>query len=572
MSAVLQAQGYFVDVDIDKTTLREGEQFAVTYSLKHDGQLSRQETANFILPEVGPELKVIKQNGQNIFYNQNINGKVTLTLGAFVVYFKATEKGTYSIGPGKYKIAGTEYYSESLRIKVVDEAASPAVSEAESIFIEAVISDFEPWKGEEIRISYKLWSKHNLLAVSQRLPPNIEGFTVKESQVQSNTLRSEKRNGQVYSTLPLYEATLYPIRAGEFVLDPFSLTVTADVPTGRIIRSIWGDRPEVTRQSLKVSSQRFKINVRGLPTAGVPADFMGAIGQFDLESSISSEQTETGDPITLQIAIKGQGDLRTLPEPQLDLPPGFEAYDPEISTRNNRKDFAFLLIPSRPGNFTLPPYRFSYFDTKEERYITRETPEYAIQVGQGDEPILSGTSGAGFSQEEVEKLGEDIRFIQTNVPAFVQAGAPLFGSTIFYAGLFTPLLLLIPLFILGRRRRASLGDEAGLRRGKARSVARKRLKKSQELLGGDAKAFYNELIRAIWGYLEDKYGMSREKLSRDNIREALSQKGVDETDISGLIGLLDRAEMALFAPIDPGAPQSDLELAEKILELLEARA
>ena len=219
----------------------------------------------------------------------------------------------------------------------------------------------------------------------EQIAPTIEGFTSNIlNRGQQAGGKVEKINCQDYYTLDLYRSELYPLRSGEFKIDPFQMTVVASVPTGRRIKDFWGNRLEVRRENVKVKSPSVRVNVRDLPTAGRPANLNGAVGNFDLNSSLSATETVTGEPLTLLIQISGQGNLKLIGDPKLDLPPGFESYDPKINVGNGSKTYEYLLIPGKPGEFTLNPMSFSYFDPKTERYVSLGNESFDIKVGKGN--------------------------------------------------------------------------------------------------------------------------------------------------------------------------------------------
>ncbi|MFT7588710.1 MAG: hypothetical protein ACI959_000922 [Limisphaerales bacterium] len=406
--------------------------------------------------------------------------------------------------------------------------------------------------------------------LSELIPPTVDGFSATLLDIDDQgRSKIEKINGEQYYTMLLYKAQLYPLHSGEYYVDPYQATVTAKVPTGKRVRDFWGSRAEVKLQSIPLKSQKLKIGVKELPTAGKPKDFHGAVGEFDLSTSLDLTETKTGEPLTLRVVVSGKGNLKLLAEPDLKLPPGFESYDPQIKKRGNSKTYEYLLIPNKPGNFELQPYAFSYFDTKKGKYINLESPVYNVTVNQG-EVFTSASGGAGVSKEDVARLADDIRYLAPEVPQFGAIRKPFFGSGMFYFGLAAPFLFAIPLFLVARRQKALAGDVALTRNKKARKLAEKRFKNALAFVNqNDKKAFYDELVRAIWGYLTDKFSIDPGNLSRVHIQEVMAEKGVSLDKVEGLVSLLDRGEMALYAPLSEGALESDYDSAVSLLEAID---
>lgn len=570
-TASAQSDKYFVDVAISNASPLLTEEVTITYKLRYKGNSISLMNPRFDIqpPEFSPGF-VVQRQGRNGGMDLDFSGNITVF--EYIYILKPQKAGTFTIGAAQIKFDGASYASKSLTVKVLPADAPPDIAQADNIFIDASLTKTSPFKGEEFVLTYKLYSRYELLGIEEQTAPTIDGFSSNLlSRDQQPRIRVEKINGQDYYTLDLYRTELYPLRSGEFRIDPFQMTVVASVPTGRKIRDFWGNRMEVRRESLKLKSPSVRVNVRDLPGSNIPSDFNGAVGQFDLKTSLSATETTTGEPLTLRITLSGQGNLKLIGDPKLELPPGFEAYDPKISNAAGSKTYEYLLIPGKPGEFTLKPFSFSYFDPKAERYVSKSGESYVIQVAQGDGTTASSGALAGLSKEEVEKLGQDIRYLETSTPAFAKAGVPLLGSVYFYAGLAGPLLLGFPLFLMARKHRVNRADIKGQRNRKARKAAEKRLRHARQLASkGDRRAFYDELVRAIWGYLGDKFGMAKSELNRDQIQLRLMEHGLDTSTIDRLIALLDRAEMALYAPGAGGSLESDCEDAIRLLAGMDA--
>ena len=565
-SAAAQNEKYYVEAELSNASPLLTEQVTITYKLKYKGNSISLMNPRFDVqaPDFGEYFQISRQ-GRSGGMDLDFSGSITVFEYAYIL--KPVKTGNATISPIGITFNGDTYRSKSINVKILAADAPPDIAMADNIFIDANISKANPYKGEEFILSYKLYSRYELLGIEEQMAPTIEGFTSNIlNRDQQARVKVEKINGQDYYTLDLYRSELYPLRSSEFKIDPFQMTVVASVPTGRRIKDFWGNRLEVRRENVKVKSPSVRVNVRDLPTAGRPANFNGAVGNFDLNSSLSATETVTGEPLTLRIQISGQGNLKLIGDPKLDLPPGFESYDPKINVGNGSKTYEYLLIPGKPGEFTLNPMSFSYFDPKTERYVSLGNESFDIKVGKGNGTPAMSSSTAGLTKEEVEKLGQDIRYLVTSTPAFSTAAKPLLGSLPFYLGLAGPFLLAFPLFLLARTRRDRQADVSGRRNRRARKAAEKRLRQAKALATkGDRKAFYDELVRAVLGYLGDKFGIAPGDLNREEIRRKLEEHHLPMAKIDELIALLDRAEMALYAPGEAGALDSDCEAAIDLL-------
>ncbi len=565
-SAFAQSEKYFVDVELSNTSPLITEQVTITYKLKYKGNNISLMNPKFDIqaPDLGQNFEILRQ-GRTGGMDLDFSGSITVFQYAYIL--KPLKTGSFTIGAADVRFDNNTYRSKSLNINVLAADAPPDIAQTDNIFIDASISKLNPYKGEEFILTYKLYSKYELLGIEEQVAPTIDGFSSNMlNQDQQVRIKAEKINGQDFYTLDLYRTELYPLRSGEFRIEPFQMTVVASVPTGRKIRDFWGNRMEVRRESVKLKSPAVRVNVRELPTEGMPENFNGAVGNFDLKTDLSSTETVTGEPLTLRISVSGQGNLKLIGDPKLDLPPGFESYDPKVTAGAQSKTYEYLLIPGKPGEFTLNPFSFSYFDPKAERYVSLGNDPVVIRVGQGTGTAALGANTAGLTKEEVEKLGQDIRYLVTDTPAFISSVQPFFGSALFYVGLAGPLFMAVPLFLLARKNRERRADLRGQRNRRARKAAEKRLRHAKELaVKGDRKTFYDELVRAVWGYLSDKFGIAQSELNREEIRRILAENQLEAAMIDELVALLDRAEMALYAPGGSGSLNSDCEAAVNLL-------
>ena len=296
-----------------------------------------------------------------------------------------------------------------------------------------------------------------------------------------------------------------------------------------------------------VSSSTVKVNVLELPP-NAPADFNGAVGKFSMKTELNATSTKTDEPLTYRVIITGNGNLELFNAPVLNLPPGWETYDPKTSTTGNTKTYEYLLIPRSPGEFTIPAYSWSFLEPAKKKYETITSEEYKVNVEAG--PGYNPSAGNyATNKEDVEMLANDIRYIKKTGPHYENEQNHFYGTGVFYTLLGLPFIAGFGLFMLTAKRKKILKDHVALKYSKANSIAKKRLVKAKEFVTtNNAKAFYDEIIKTMWGYLGDKLNIKHGELSKENIYEVLLRQQVSESTANNTLQLLNTCEVSLFAP------------------------
>lgn len=302
---------------------------------------------------------------------------------------------------------------------------------------------------------------------------------------------------------------------------------------------------------------KLTIDVKPLP-AGKPADFSGGVGEFNISSSINSTKVKTNDAITVKVVISGTGNLKLVGEPEVKFPEDFEVYDPKVDSKfrltnaglSGNKVIEYLAIPRNAGTYKIPAIKFSYFDIKSRSYKTLTTEEYTVQVEKGA-GNASQTIANFTNKEDLKVLNEDIRFIKQNDVKLSPKGEYFFGSMGYWLFYIIPGLIFIACFLIYRKQIAANANVAKVRTKKANKVAVKRMKQAGKLLAANEKdAFYDEVLKALWGYISDKLSIPVSQLSKDNIEEELRKYGVAEDLIKEFLNALNSCEFARFAPGD----------------------
>ncbi len=507
-----------------------------------------------------------------------INGKVTQTSELRYTYIvQANKEGGFAIPPAELVVDGKTYKSNQIKIKVIKGGArqiDPATNATHAsqgnnlrnqsqvsnkdLYIKIFVDKTKVHREEHLVATVKLFSRLNVTRLENAKLPSFEGFIVEELEVPPlNSLNREQINGQVYLTGVLKKYVLYPQKSGKIEIEPFQLDVYYQKPNNsRRSRSIFDDFfGSMESEGRKVVSNSVNINVSDLP-GNKPYNFSGAVGKFKLSASIDNSNVKTNEAITLRVKVSGNGNLKYINPIDINFPADFEIYDPRVIDNIKQteggsignKIFEYLIIPRHAGKFTIPAFKFSYFDTQTDQYKTQKAGPFSINVvkSEGDTTVTVSTV---FTKEDVKFLGQDIRFIKKNNIQLNKINQFLFGSRIFYSIYLSSILLFFIIFLLRRKKMKENADVLFVKNKKANKFARKRLNKALGFMKlGQKEEFYEELVKALWGYISDKLGIPVADLSKDNARSQMLEKKVDEEYIDQVLNIIDRCEYARYAP------------------------
>ena len=525
-----------------------------------------------------PELPVIGSFGRYLGASsstnmQMINGATTVSL--IVQYrYQAMEEGTFAIGPVRVRAGGQVLTTEPLELTVSTSppprqgsAGSPddAGVPPEDLFVAAEVSKRRVYENEPVVVQYRLFTRVNVSSYSVTQTGGNEGFWVENvPQSQNPQVEQVVRDGIQYATAVLRHSVLFPTGPGNKTVEPMS--VEARVRVQRRSRDPFEDI--FNRSSLFgsmvptiVTSEAVDIEVLPLPTEGRPESFTGLVGRLDVTATLDRTDVETNQAVTLSVRVTGEGNLRGLAAPAIDFSREFEVFPPDVSESIERtgsrvsgtKTYEYVLIPRVPGQKTIPAIEMAYFDAGAGRYATATTRPLSLNVT-GDAIVIAPGVRAG-----VETLRNDIRFIRIAPPRFATADATIFDSPGFWLVTLLPLIAMIGALGLRWHMDRLEGDVAFARGRRASRIARKRLAQAQSLTsGGDVRAFYAEVERALRGFLADKLNVAEAGFMSDSAEPELHQRGVSAGAIREYFDCLGVCDRARFAP--PGS--SDEELAE----------
>ena len=545
-----------------------GDQFRLSYTI------NSQKVRDFRAPNIKEFEVLMGPSRSTQSSTQIINGNVTSTSTiTFTYILMAGKEGTYTI-PGATIVAdGNNYTSNSVEIKVLppdqsagagsgnsrnssrNQANSGKITDKE-LFMMATASKTNVYEQEAILLTYKVYTQVNLTELRGDIP-DLKGFHTQEVELPNQkTWTLEHYNGRNYNTTIWRQLVLFPQQTGKIEIPSvtFGGTVSQMVASADPFDAFFngGNYVNITKNLV---TPKLTINVKELP-AGKPANFSGGVGEFTLSSTISTQELKTNDAVTIKLVISGTGNMKLINTPEVGFPQDFEIYDPKVDnkfnlTRNGlagNKVIEYLAIPRHAGTYTIPPIEFSYFDLKSQSYKTLKTDAYTLNVAKGegnsDQVVANFTS-----KEDLKVLGQDIRYIKTGDTRLTQKDDYFYGSTSYWLWYIVPLALFIAFMVIYRKQAMENANVAKVRTKKANKVATKRMKNAGKLLAEKkSEAFYDEVLKALWGYISDKLSIPLSQLSKDNIEEELQKHQVADELIKEFINNLNDCEFARYAP------------------------
>ena len=546
-----------------------GDQFRLSYTV------TTQKVKDFRAPSIKGFDVLMGPSRSQQSSTQIVNGNVTSTSSiTFTYILMANTAGEYTIGGASIVADGNQMVSNSVKIKVLPQdqnsnggqggssahsSSGTSVSD-QDLFITATASKTNVFEQEAFVLAYKIYTRESNLQLNNAKLPDFKGFHSQEIEMATNARWTpEHYRGRNYYTTVYRQFVLFPQQSGKLYIDPaqFQMTIGKPVQSDDPFDAFFNGGSNVIEIKKSIATPKIAINVNPLP-AGKPADFSGGVGEFTVSSSINSQELKTNDAITIKLVISGTGNLKLISNPEIEFPEDFEVYDPKVDNQvrltreglTGNRVIEYLAIPRHAGTYKIPGVSFSYFDIRSKSYKTLKTEEYVVNIekgaGNADQVIANFTN-----KEDLKVLGEDIRYIKQNEVTLQPKGSFFYGSMSYWLFYIIPALAFIIFFIIYRKQAAENANVAKVRTKKANKVATKRMKLAGKLLSENKKdAFYDEVLKALWGYISDKLNIPVSRLSKDNIEEKLRNHGVSEELIKDFLNALNDCEFARFAPGD----------------------
>ncbi len=552
----------------------------------------------------GPSFKGLSVlSGPNVSHQTNmsiINGQMSrsITTG-FNYIILADVEGSFNIGNASCNVDGKRVTCQGFTINVEKSgtqapqqqaygggqtrrqaASQPAQSsniDSKSLFARASISKNNPYQGEQVILTYKIYTQVSLSQYQIDKLPGNKGFWSEDLTRDGNVRQYEETvDGRRYMVAEIRRGALFAQENGKLTIEPLDLDVLALVQRQRQrTGSIWDlfDDPffnptQAVEKHLRTNS--IKLNVKPLPKS--PEHFNGAVGNFNVKAETDTREVRANEAITYRLTVSGAGNLMLIDAPNIDFPKVFEVYDPQINDNINRtsngitgsRTFEWILIPRNQGDYEIPEVSFVFFDPNSGRYITKRLPAIPVHINKGDPKTMKNVT---TNKSDVKLLNSDINYIQTNTGHLSPIGNKDFFPWWFWLVSAFIILASVAGIIIGRHHMAQQQDIAGMRLRRATKMARKRLKTAAAYLySGDDNRFYEEIYKAIWGCLADKYNIQLSRLSSDTVRDCLAEKHVPEEQQARIMQTLQKVDFARFAPGD--ATSRKQEIFDEALQMI----
>lgn len=543
-----------------------GENFRLAYTI------NTQDVSDFRSGNIPDELEVLAgpYTSRQSSY-QMVNGHTSSSSSITFTYtLYATRAGTFTIPAAHARVNGKVITSRSAKItvsgtarsgstpKMHDESGNESSMQTagsqitdKDLFIKVTADKKRVHEQEPVLLTYKVYTLVDLTQLEGKMP-DLTGFHTQEIPLpQQKSFHVERVNGKSYRVVKWSQYVMYPQMTGK--LDIPSITFKGIVvQQNRSVdpfEAFFNGGSGYVEVKRNIVAPGLTIQVDPLPQK--PASFSGGVGHFNISAQLNQTEVKAGTPLTLRVVVGGMGNLKLLKQPVVNFPKDFDKYDPKITDKTKLTSnglggnmiYDFLVVPRHQGNFTIPPIEFTYYDTSSNSYKTLKTQSFKVTVTKGD---------VNKSEESFDDTSDkDIRKIKTGDTILSATGSIFFGSTRYWVTLSVLLLLFFVLLFAFRKRAIDNADVVKMRGKKANSIARKRLKKASRLMfTNDDGAFYDEVLRALWGYVSYKLNIPLEQLSRENISMKLSNHGVDDPTIGRFLSALDECEFERYAPGD----------------------
>ena len=551
-----------------------GEQFRLTYTV------NTQNVSDFRAGNIPDEFEVLIGPNRSMQSSyQMINGHTSSSSSITYTYIVvATKNGSFTIPAAHVVVGGKSIASNTLKITVSgtpqnqsnggsgrrqrdDEGAelrdAGSRISGSDLFIKVSANKRRVYEQEPILLTYKVYTLVSLTQLEGKMP-DLKGFHTQEVELpQQKSFKVETVNGRPYRTVTWSQYVMFPQITGKLQIPSLTFNGIVVQQNRNIdpFEAFFNGGSGYIEVKKQIQAPGIEIQVDPLPQR--PSNFSGAVGRFNISAQVDKTDVKANDPVSLRVIVSGTGNLKLIKQPEVLFPKDFDKYDAKITdktklTANGLEGsmiYDILAVPRHQGKYEIPPIEFTYFNTATKKYETVKSEGFTLNVAKG-----SGSSSVNdfTGQEDLQLLNKDIRHIKTGDTRQHSLDDFFFGSTGYVVSIILLALVFVSLFVIFRQRAIENANITKRRAGKANKVATKRLKKASRLMEENKPGeFYDEVLRALWGYVGDKLNIPVEQLSHDNISMRLSERNVDENTITQFIGALDECEFERYAPGDP---------------------
>lgn len=507
-----------------------------------------------------------------------VNGKMTMeTVVTYTHVFRANTPGSHTIPPATVRVGRKEYKTNSVKVTVNGSASQQSTqgkqgqgagtagetsNGSDPVFLRVLPSKKDVYVGQQLVSALKVYTRVNTRPAGGTKDIPYEGFYKRSLDPDANATRQDI-NGEQYVTQVIQRHILIPQKSGKLVIEPFKSEWMVQQRVQRQSNSVFDsffDDPffsGVQDIPTELSTLPVTINVKALPP-GAPAGFTGGVGSFTMKAELSAEELEVNEALSLKLTISGTGNLPLLGAPEVNLPPDHDLYDVShsmnISVYSNQiggsVTYEYPIVARHAGRFRIAPIQFSWFDPSTKKYHSTTSSEFNFTVLKGENEDGSGSVYIpGVNQENVENLGTDIRDITRIPPVLTPVAFSLMGQRWYKLSYLLIIILTLVVILYIRTVSRRNADLRMVKNRKASRAARNRFKLAEKYRkAGDENHFYDEVGKAIWGYLGDKLGIETSGLSREGISAELSSRSVSPELIEEFSRIIDESEFSRFAP------------------------
>ena len=568
-AGVLTAQVTF-ETKVSKKRLGVNERLQVNFEMDQDGD-------NFTAPNfIGFRISAGPIQSMNHVWN---NGQRSFSK-TYTYFLQPTAEGKFTINQAKVEIDGKIYKTLPVTVEVVKAVEKPKDGNntdyvvSEGIHLVTEISNGNPYLNEPVTVSYKLFVKPGINVNDYRElgKPTFNNFW---SQIIETRLQAQNGtyNGEPYPYVVLKRFVLYPQKTGKQVIEPFSIDVQVSVRSQR--RDVFGSRYETVHKTL--TSAPRTITVKTLPEVGKPADFTGAVGDFDFEVTTSKRSLDATESLQAKVEVSGKGNLKLFQLPKLNLPSSLEVYEPEFTERvttrvtgmQGKISDSYTVVPQFKGKYPIPSISFSYFDPKSKTYKTITSDEIILDVinGPANTTTVANTDDA-TQKQAIVTTGSQFKFLKTDANLTSMTTEDFFKSNLFYALLVVPFFFIPIILLLRRKKRAFDNDIQGSKTRMANRLAKKYLSEAKKKMG-DKEAFYEVLEPALHNYLRTKISIETSEFSKEKISQLLTERNVKDETVQDFITLLESCEFARFTPASNVTIAKDYEKSVQVISQID---
>ncbi|MCV6631278.1 MAG: BatD family protein [Flavobacteriaceae bacterium] len=565
------AQDVQFEVKISKEKIGLNERLRVIFEMNKDGD-------NFDPPDFA-NFQVVMGPIHNISQSW-VNGKFKYSK-AYTYIVSPVKKGKLRIGQASITIDGTLYKTSPKTVEVTAAVSNPSINKTadnvadENIHLVAELSKSKPFLNEGISIVYKLYVSPNVSVSNYEWAesPKYNNFWSQDIPITKIVAKTGTYKGEQYRYVVLKRVVLYPQKTGKLEIEPLLLNVSVDVPTNR--RDFFGSRI-YTQVIKKVAAGNLIIHSKPLPTEGRPANFSGAVGQFDFEVTASKSALNAGESLQAKVIVSGKGNLKLLDIPKLQLPAALEVYDPEVEQKvattlsgmQGKVLHNYTVVPAYQGIYPIPKINFNYFDPKSASYKSIASEELIVDVIEGPTNNTQNTNTNTVNKQVVVANNNTFLFNKTSSHWLPVQQNYFFGSKAYYLWLLLPLLAIPIAWIVDRKQKKIAADVTGNKVRKANRLAKKYLSAAKKALDKE-DAFYIALEKALHNYLKAKLHIETSDFSKDKIQQLLEDKGVSSDGVVQFLGLLKNCELARYTPATSSAMQSDYNQAVEVIAIID---